>query len=320
MPLIHPSYFHTVFYLYPNKAAAKKGDAVGGTGFFVSVSTDNADQFGPYFYAVTNRHVISSDNCTLRVNTNDDVFDILDSEPHEWEPHPDHDLCILDISLSRIHKFVHIPENQFLTKEIMEKHFIGPGDGVFMVGRFITVEGQQKNTPSARFGNVSMVPAEKIPHPENLSGYQESFAVEMRSISGYSGSPVFFYNDTLVGRPSQLPLGPKPLWLIGIEWGRIPHREPVRLRSGKPHPEGLYISHDSAMSGVVPVWRLQELLYSERVVKQREANMRRVAEQRANQPLPPELNSAMLDEPGSSARRKPRLPPKLSNRLICRSY
>jgi hypothetical protein len=53
---------------------------------------------------------------------------------------------------------------------------------VFMVGRVITHEGKQKNLPSARFGNITMMPVEPLRHMRGIN--QESFVVEMRSIGG----------------------------------------------------------------------------------------------------------------------------------------
>lgn len=298
MPLIPSELLHCVFYLYPSQKAAEDGVQAGGTGFFIGIPIDPEDheKRAWYIYAVTNKHVVNNGGIFLRINTFDDKFDVLSSEHHEWEPHPNHDISVLDIGLTRQHKYGIIDERVFLTEQIAADHFIGPGDGVFMIGRFKDHEGRQRNTPSARFGFISMMPGEPIRHPENLSGFQDSFAVEMRSISGYSGSPVFFYNDT-DGRPSRLPLGPKPRWLIGVDWGHIRHREPVRNPGGKPHPDKLYVDSNSAMSGVVPVWHLSELLHSEKLKRVRDMAEKKRLEKAAIEPLPPALDYASEPEP-----------------------
>jgi hypothetical protein len=53
-------------------------------------------------------------------------------------------------------------------------------------------EGRQKNSPTARFGNIAQMPNE----PVIIKRFeQECFLVEARSIGGYSGSPVFGQED-----------------------------------------------------------------------------------------------------------------------------
>ena len=39
---------------------------------------------------------------------------------------------------------------------------MGVGDEVFMLGRFISHSGIQKNQPLARFGNIALMPDERI--------------------------------------------------------------------------------------------------------------------------------------------------------------
>jgi len=67
---------------------------------------------------------------------------------------------------------------------------LGYGDDIFMVGRFITFDGKQRNTPVVRFGQISMLPAEPV-EVDGGRAQEEVFLVECRSIGGLSGSPVF---------------------------------------------------------------------------------------------------------------------------------
>jgi hypothetical protein len=76
---------------------------------------------------------------------------------------------------------------------------VGPGDEVFMVGRFVSREGKEKNTPAVRFGSLAMVPRESFGEEQVSSG--EHFLVNCRSIFGYSGSPVFVFIDPTLPRP-----------------------------------------------------------------------------------------------------------------------
>jgi len=61
-----------------------------------------------------------------------------------------------------------------------------------MVGRFIGHDGHQRNTPAVRFGNIAMMPDEKIKAADGTE--QEGFLVELRSVPGCSGSAVYIYS------------------------------------------------------------------------------------------------------------------------------
>src|SRR5271170_5484166 len=68
---------------------------------------------------------------------------------------------------------------------------IGPGEDVFMVGRFIDHDGKDANIPSVRFGNISTLP-QPIEQPSGSTN-NKSFILDLHSRTGYSGSPVFVY-------------------------------------------------------------------------------------------------------------------------------
>jgi hypothetical protein len=135
--------------------------------------------------------VAATGNGAVRVNTADSI-EVFEIEDRHWLFHPDgHDVAIAPIgglSLGRHRVRVLIPKD-FLTPEMVRQFKIGPRDDCFMVGRFINHDGKQQNAPSARFGNIAQMPGDKIRFPDGSE--QESFLVEARSISGYSGSPVF---------------------------------------------------------------------------------------------------------------------------------
>ena len=160
-------------------------------------------------------------------------------------------------------KFVHVGTEHFITGKRIEDMGVGAGDDVFMVGRFIGHDGKQANLPSARFGNISMMPDEPLTTPLGIE--QESFLVEMRSLSGYSGSPVFVYfwpmeREMFEYDPVHYPMGP---WLLGVDWCHIQTYDPVLEKNGKTAvQEGYVVQSNTGMAGVVPAWRLQEFLDS----------------------------------------------------------
>jgi hypothetical protein len=60
-----------------------------------------------------------------------------------------------------------------------------------MLGRFLGYDGTEENKPAARFGHLAMAPTVPVKHPWGFT--QPSFLIECRSVSGYSGSPIFIY-------------------------------------------------------------------------------------------------------------------------------
>jgi hypothetical protein len=193
MPRIDPRILDCTAYLYPNKRDASTGVQAGGTGFLV-VYPSSKIETPAHLYIVTAKHVVITGRCeAARVNTKQGDYEILDVSTGSWIHHPDGDdlaVCPIRLDINK-YKFSCIPSSMLLTKRAIAEHQIGVGDEVFMVGRFINHDGKQKNTPTARFGNISMMPDEPIRHPTGIM--QESFVVEARSFAGFSGSPVFVW-------------------------------------------------------------------------------------------------------------------------------
>jgi len=67
---------------------------------------------------------------------------------------------------------------------------IGLGDETFAIGLFRSHYGQQRNMPVIRVGNIAAMPEEPIAAKYGKD-FIEGYLVEMRSIAGLSGSPVF---------------------------------------------------------------------------------------------------------------------------------
>jgi len=206
-------------------------------------------------------------------------------QPNEWIHGANDDIAVCPIELDpKVHKVGYVPSEYFLTQDLMQQYRVGPGHLVFSVGRFKTHDGKQRNLPVVRWGNIAMLPWVPISHPR---GYlQDSFLVEARSFSGYSGSPVFLSDDALpwenaVWPPPASSLSGSPRWtppptlpdiptlLLGINWGNmeIGGQQKLLDRSGNILPYNVIAN--SGMSQVVPAWKLQELLDKEELVKQR---------------------------------------------------
>src|ERR1700674_3272212 len=174
MPRINDELLECVAYLYPSREAAERGQAAGGTGFFAAYASDKVAN-AYFIFAVSNKHVVADTGASvLRVNTREGGVDIFPFEPHEWYFKNRQDLAIIPVKLDLAkHKIKAAALNEFLTVDAIKTYDVGPGDEVFMIGRFVKHDGKLTNTPSARFGNLSMM-VDQIEHP--TLGTQESFA------------------------------------------------------------------------------------------------------------------------------------------------
>jgi len=274
MPRIDDLLLDSVIYIYQSTDDAENGEQAGGTGFLVSIQSEVNKEIG-YMYAITNSHVIKENSTpAIRFNDTQGRVKIINTYASDWTRHPDKAdmaaICIFgDLSIL---KHCCIPTNMFLTEELINAHNIGPGDDTFMIGRFIQHDGKQKNLPSVRFGNISMMPHEKV---KQQNGHeQDCFLVESRSLSGFSGSPVFVHINTPF-RPEDkgaLKLGgARGPWLLGIDCGHLPIYENLKIRNGNsitdiPNeaaiPKNLVINTNSGQMTVLPAWKLHDFLFN----------------------------------------------------------
>jgi hypothetical protein len=150
---------------------------------------------------------------------------------------------------------------------------IGPGDDVALLGRFITHDGRQRNKPLARFGNIAKAHDNAEPIEIAPGKYQVGFLVECRSLSGFSGSPVFVYPD-VAGRPDRSAVKAiassqfkEPL-LLGVDCAHFPVWSRVCEERDREtaHLCG-WVDTNSGISVVIPAWRLTKLLMQDHLVR-----------------------------------------------------
>jgi hypothetical protein len=299
MPLIPKSLRTGIVYLYHSNDDAEKGAPTGGSGFIVFIRS-KADPRQVFIYVITNRHCLDDGFLSIRMMTTDRDTIIVRTPRELWVNHPDGD----DVAAILIGGDLDVPEAVsktlgftpalFLTREAAEKIDLGPGDDVFMVGRFVSYDGRETNEPLARFGNIAMNPA-PVTHPRYAIS-QDSFLVDMRSLSGYSGSPVFTYIDPAWKRPD-MKLAPgettRGAWFLGIDWGNFPICAPVRGKDNKPLPEGWYVRTNSGIAAVIPAWRVLDLLNTEALAMPRKQHDKELEGKAKESPV--ELDSAALE-------------------------
>lgn len=276
MPRVPDSFLNTSIYIYPSEEEARNGGKSGGSGF-VLVRKCPLHKTDGFAYAVTNRHVINDfinnncNECFLRVNLVSGGFDILPVSIDSWVLDNDGDdlaICYLQHSNNEF-DIKAVSESMIITEEIVDSANVGIGDEVFLVGRFKEKEGKETNTPTARFGTIAMMPNEPVWH-EEFGTEQICYLTETRTVTGYSGSPVFLYIPSKTprfdgdigseGRTLKEPI----LGLLGVHWGHLKEKIPVLEDKPKTREKrvktGKYIEMNSGMGMTVPAWKIQELL------------------------------------------------------------
>jgi hypothetical protein len=116
--------------------------------------------------------------------------------PDDWyySENPAVDVAALFIPIvpgTNIHS---VAIENFATDAVIQKESIGLGDDVFAIGLFTRKAGDDRNIPIMRTGIIASMPHEPLEASESEDTYN-AYLVELRSIGGLSGSPVFVNLD-----------------------------------------------------------------------------------------------------------------------------
>ena len=196
MPRIDQQLIDSTFFLYESADAAEAGGSAGGTGFVVSLTReiwpgDGTRQHFTHYYAVTNAHVARGwPVVRLSRGTGHEViaFDQVD-----WEYHcQGDDVAVVPLDHADDSNSLSAISTRYFLDRRTDRHSIGVGDDVFMIGLFVDHEGHETNNPMARFGNISMMASDRAP-VRFSSAARVCHIVDMHSRSGFSGSPAFVY-------------------------------------------------------------------------------------------------------------------------------
>ncbi len=298
MPRIEDRLLKAVIYLYGSEEAAESGEP-GGSGFLVGEPCAIPDAV--FLFAVTNAHVMKS--CPVVRTAGPRNGRVIVREERDWYRHPDgDDVVVTPMGFApkdaRDFSVDYVPREWFVTPENfshathdvtdmppgVETHApldydwehqplgwpFGPGEEVVMLGRFLGYDGTDENKPAARFGHLAMASPVPIKHPWGFT--QPSFLIECRSVSGYSGSPIFIYRVQTTIAAGLVAIGSErggkaalPRFL-GLDWGnldRVGHNDyaidwaETDAAASFPRRSGMMVA--------VPAWRLTGLLDSEEV-------------------------------------------------------
>ena len=171
-----------------------------GTMFVVGVESELGG--GGYLHLVTAKHVadkIDPGPFMIAMNGKDGrPLWLKSGDEASWWYHPTEpdnvDVAVIPFATARISEYdvEWIHESSFLTDEKIKKYGIGLGDELTMVGLFAPYYGIQKFIPVVRTGNIAMMPPDPLPTKD--FGDMEAYLADIRSISGFSGSPVLVRN------------------------------------------------------------------------------------------------------------------------------
>jgi hypothetical protein len=309
VPPIPRHFLDCSFYLYPCAKSAQDGAEYGGSGFLIHVPSEHEGFI--HLYALTNKHVVDAGYRFLRLNTADGKFDVIPTDPDGWTFHPEGDdiaVMPIEVTTGRF-KWFSVGTESFISQDILDDYGMGPGDEAFLIGRLITVAGRQRNTPVVRFGNLSMMADPSEPVTLDLGRPQEAFLVECRSLSGFSGSPVFVRTNQIY-RNAEIPkaLLPKPAppvqpgdatltvtqrvlmvhgtfgpWLLGIDCAHVPLWRPVYEADRKTETKAGYeVEANTGIAYVIPAWRILDLLNAKELRKARKQDDAEIAKRKAN--------------------------------------
>lgn len=269
MPRWQDNLLDGVFYLYPSREDADNASNIGSCGFLVSIPWDHprASASSRHVYAVSNYHaVIQGCDSIIRLNTKEGRSALIETDPVEWFWRRGADVAIYRIDGSvhftdqTIWQYAYVGfEEVNCTEGVLREYQLGPGDDVFSVGRFVDIHGGQQNKPLVRSGIIASAGVVDVRTDSVIPWDKEAcWIVEMRSRTGFSGSPVYVYispwQPNFIEAPSRkygnFFYGP---WLLGIHSSQI------------PSDEG---SAGSGMAAVVPCGALEALLMQDDKVKQ----------------------------------------------------
>ncbi len=292
VPRINNEAWMSMFFLYHSvEEAEHEGGAGGATGFLLRDG-------GANYYAVTARHNIRAGATVIRMKTvrwtgrrpspqitvhckADDPTAIIPLASNQWKCSEKDDVAVA--FLGRHGSPTSFPHYSMWTENlispaVISKLDIFPGDDVYMVGRYVHNDGKSTNLPFCRSGIISQMPNKNHLIPMEEDGWepfeQEAFLVELRSISGFSGSAVFWelpWIDVLTEvntksivketeiNPKQMPI---QIWILGIEIATWP---------------------DKGVSVVVPGWIVNDFIVKEFEMERKKAveDMRKRAAERA---------------------------------------
>lgn len=248
------------------------------TAFFVSMPLGN-DRVA--IYAVTARHVIDSSRqygpLCVRINIKKGRYEDFEVSQDLWIRHPDTDIALIDASGLPWKRFDirPIPRELLVTDEMVKDKKISAGDNLFIIGLFTEFAGKERNQPIVRFGNISLMPHEKISIKVDMNrgGLEnilvDAYLAEAHSWGGHSGSPVFIYFPP-DRNPGMFRMGPFQFAFLGLLQGHYEINRDVEFLGDITGYGTGKVPVNSGIAIVIPSQKILELLDAKELIESRE--------------------------------------------------
>ena len=162
-----------------------------------------------------------------------------------------------------------IPAGMIATADIFKKENITEGVEVFFTGLFTSHFGIFQNIPISRFGKIAQISKEK--YWWNNS-YTELFVIETAPFGGISGAPLFYSSDAIKDSVGLVSV-PPTLYLTGIISGYFQNSE-------KQNNSIKQSFESSGLAGVVPAYKLMEILNLPSVGLERDNELKRLQKEK----------------------------------------
>jgi len=178
-----------------------------GTAFFVVHQETQQGLQKTQMYVVTAKHVLDKIHEKTALDTIFLTFngpngrEEVEMRLSDWHFHPKVSTETIDVAVARFNyrtgSIVHYPNpnqvrhwamNQIATLQVAKRADIDTGHVVGIAGLFVHHQGIQQNIPIIRLGNIAAMPIEKV---TTTIGMMDAYLIEVRSVGGLSGSPVF---------------------------------------------------------------------------------------------------------------------------------
>lgn len=263
-----------------------------GTGFYFSIENEFDASIG-HLYLVTDRHTIegaqaSAGALVARLNTEDGASVTTELSKLDWTFHDDPtvDLAVLGIRFtgadSRRAEIVRLHPDVCLDAEQTKRYDIGAGSEISVIGMFHPRRGEERNIPIVRSGVISAMPSEPIYDESAIHGPYTAYLVEVLSLAGLSGSPVFVH--AIAGPHHRHPQRPvdagtvevstqwdQHSFVLGVVRSHFDERPSERAEE-VPRPEWI----NKGIAAVTPIERLLEMLQYDTFRRDRREEVARV--------------------------------------------
>jgi len=239
-----------------------------GTGFFMLMKDNQNTDTTNFGYLVTTRTSLRKQNGSffdsiyIRINRKDGYCDtitipLVQNGIPRYFLHPDSAVNLAMVPAfpdGNRYDFLFTPVGMIAPIDFFKTEDITEGNELFYTGMSDAHIGMFKNIPVVRFGKIAQLSEEKY---VTENGYTELYLAEIALSTGGNGSPVYYYDEAV--KNGEKTIVPAKLLLAGIISGNY----------GKE-------KQGSNLVGVVPAYKLTELLTIPAVVKEREKEFARI--------------------------------------------